>query len=41
MADYLVRVTKKTTQEIVVRAPNAKEAERRGIKAISIKPMAK
>lgn len=31
MADYIVRVTQKKTREIVVSAPNAKEAERLGV----------
>ena len=31
MGDYIVRVTQKQTREIVVRAPNAKEAEKRGM----------
>lgn len=31
MADYIVRVTQKKTREIVVRAANAKEAEKRGV----------
>lgn len=31
MTDYIVRVTQKQTREIVVRAPNAQEAEKRGM----------
>lgn len=40
MTQYIVRVTQKKTREIVVRAPNAKEAERRGIEALGVKPAA-
>jgi len=38
MGKYIVKITKRQTQEVVVDAGNAEEAKRRGLATVASKP---